>query len=169
MALTVEDGTVVANAESYVTVAAANTYWAYRNNAAWSAASEAQKEAALREATQFLDGSYVWSGTLVSSAQPLEWPRVLSLDRAGRTITSTTIPTALKSAQCELALEALSGRLMATLERGGRVASESLGPLAVTYFPDAPGGKRYPFISLLVKDLVESGGVGSLSMDAVRG
>lgn len=169
MALIVEDGSVVANAESYVSVATADLYWSARNNSTWSAASEAQKEAALREATQFLDGSYRWSGTLVNSAQALAWPRVLTLDKAGRTVSSSSVPNAVKSALCELALEALSGRLMASLERGGMVQSESLGPLAVTYFPGAPGGKRYPFISLLVKDYADGAVIGALTIDAVRG
>ena len=168
MALTVETGAVVANAESYVTVAEADTYWSYRNNGTWAAAAPAAKEAALREATQFLDGSYKWAGSLVSSAQKLLWPRVVGIDRSGREISSTSIPSAIKSAQCELALEALGGRLMASLERGGAVASESVGALSVSYFQGAPGSRKYPFINLIVKDLTESG-AGSVSIDAVRG
>lgn len=168
MALTVETGAVVVGAESYVSVAEADTYWSYRNNGTWAAATPAAKEAALREAAQFLDTSYKWSGSLVSSTQVLLWPRVVGTDKSGRTIASTSIPSPIKAAQCELALEALGGRLAASQERGGMVASEQVGALAVSYFQGAPGGKRYPFINLIVKDLID-GMSGGLVVDAVRG
>ncbi len=58
MALTTPD-------DSYASVSEADTYWSERNNSDWSAASMADKEKALRFATELIDGQYAgrWIGS----------------------------------------------------------------------------------------------------------
>lgn len=106
MVLIVENGTIVPNAESYVTVAEADTYLAARGNpATWSALDTAAKEAALRIATQYLETSFKFRGHLILPTQPLSFPRTEFCDSDGRTLAGAgVIPTALKNAQIELAL-----------------------------------------------------------------
>jgi hypothetical protein len=64
MTLTVEDGTGKADAESYISVADADTYFTARNNATWAALSTSDKEAALRKATDYMLQAYRvrWAG-----------------------------------------------------------------------------------------------------------
>jgi hypothetical protein len=171
VALIVETGVTlggVAGAESYVTVAEADTYWLNRNNATWAAALNPAKEAALREAAQYLDNSYQWLGNRLSPLQPMHWPRSAYQGNDSEYIAAFSIPFELKQAQCELALEALSGRLLATLDRGGLTKMEKVGDLEVMYLDNAPGTKKYPFISLLLKN-ISRGSPGSVFGDAARG
>jgi hypothetical protein len=173
--LIVEDGSIVANADSYVTAAEADTYWLTNrnNNAIWLAASVGQKDQALREATQFLDNAYDWLGGRRNYSQSLRWPRVLWWTKDNKVLNVNTIPDAIKVAQMELAIEAVGGRLItgapkASLERGGMISSESLSGMAIQYSSSAPGGISYPFIDLIVADYVQGAKYGALSGEAVR-
>lgn len=176
MALIVEDGTVVSGAESYISVADADTYWAKRNNSTWASASTTEKEAALRHACKYLDQQYSWIGSRIEAFQPLNWPRVLDIPQSTSWLNIEvlvegiyTVPTALKDAQCELALEALGASLAPSLERGGLISSERVGSIAVTYAPGAPANKRYPFVDLLVKQISTGRYLGGVSHSSVRG
>jgi hypothetical protein len=75
--LVLEDGTGLANSNSYISLADANTYWSanlYADN--WNAASDADKQRALGMATQVIDRMTVFRGFRRSVAQALEWPRL---------------------------------------------------------------------------------------------
>lgn len=76
MALIVEDGTGRANADAYVSLAEADAYFLTRNTA-WATISEANREAAIRFATAWIDDTYVglWKGARVNEFQALAWPR----------------------------------------------------------------------------------------------
>jgi hypothetical protein len=79
MALIVEDGTGLANAESYVSVAAATTYHANVGNTAWAAiTSDTTKEQLLRKATDYMVAQYrlQYAGCRRYSTQSLDWPRL---------------------------------------------------------------------------------------------
>lgn len=85
MALTVEDGTGLDNANSYVSIADANTYFADRGVTTWAALSDDAKEEALIKATEYADirwGDELRSRPLVSG-QALEMPRRALRDRYG--------------------------------------------------------------------------------------
>jgi hypothetical protein len=122
MALTVEDGTGKADAESYIGVADADTYITdyLGGDATWTAATTTAKEVALRKAAQYLDNNYhgqwrgeratdvYFPGTGTSVRQSLAWPRRL-YDEDGPWWDSDEIPTQLKQAQVELAIRAVAG------------------------------------------------------------
>lgn len=136
MSLVVEDGTGLPNAESYISVAAATTYFNlfYLSTdpllAAWTAAvtNGANAEIALRRSTRDLDaiwGQSYWSSPSTST-QALLWPRVpfYEYNRGGgayespsgfyyidtqNAILVTGIPEALGNAVAELALIFLNG------------------------------------------------------------
>lgn len=148
---TAEDGSGVTGANSFVTVAAADDYWTARNEATWAAATEAQKQAALLDATAFVSGRYrgSWPGTLYSTAQGLDWPRLGAYDEEGRLLED--VPEPVVSACCEMALVSLeSGRLNAALDRGGEIKREKIGPLETEYMDGAPGETSYPVIDALL-------------------
>ncbi len=142
--------------DSYLSVVEADAYWAERNNSRWAAALPVDKEAALREATQYLDGRYDWVGDHPGGGQQLGWPRAGAFDHEGRPLTG--IPQKVAQATAELALQALGEPLAPAEARGGRTRRERVGPLEVEYLAGAPGGRSYPFVTLLLKGLFKGDG-----------
>ena len=129
--LTVEDGTGLANADAYVSVADADAYFAARSIAAWAAFDTTAKEVAIRAGTQWLDDTYrgLWKGFRTHDVQSLAWPRdnspgysLLTIvryvqpqtlaylyDYDGFPIFANTIPNSLKRAAFEAAYLAATG------------------------------------------------------------
>lgn len=77
MAIEVEDGTGLDNAQSYVTVEELDGYYELHlyPPSGWATTTEAQKEAALVMATRLLDSAVEWKGAPVNEQQALGWPR----------------------------------------------------------------------------------------------
>ncbi|MEM7444295.1 MAG: DnaT-like ssDNA-binding protein [Pseudomonadota bacterium] len=150
MALIVEDGTGVAGADSYLSVADADAHHADRGNAGWTG-DVAAKEAALRKATDYLGQVYRlrWLGARVDDGQALDWPRT-GFDAIG----SDVVPGEVRRAAAELALMALGADLNPPLERGGRVTREKVGPIETEFADGAPGRTRYPAIDGLLAPLL---------------
>ena len=131
----VEDGTGLSTAESYITVAYADTYHSDRGETSWSG-TDAAKEAALRRALAYLDGRYGprFNGLRrLGREQALMWPRVGASDSEGWIIDSDVIPEELKRAQAEAALRELEepGSLAPDVSTAGSVTMvrEKVGPL----------------------------------------
>ncbi|MBP8812322.1 MAG: hypothetical protein KBE25_00645 [Laribacter sp.] len=143
MALNTTPGTI--DADSYVTLAEADAYHAKRGEAAWAAAADTAREAALIKATAYLDASYRFDGDPLSDTQALAWPRTVAAD----------IPQRVKDAQCELAIRALSADLMPDSD-GRVVTAKSIGPIK-TEFAQV-GGARFPLVDALLRDLLAGGG-----------
>ena len=180
MALTIETGLIVAGADSYASVADADTYHTNNGTAAWALASNEAKEAALRKACRYLDGRYRarWKGRRVQPvAQALEWPRggvcIGETYPAGNAthdvgfggeiyIPYDSIPQRLKDAQCELALRALDGDLAADASTG--VKREKVDIIDTEYFAGAvPGQTAYVAVEQLISDyLITTGNVDLL-------
>lgn len=144
--------------DTYVSLADCNTYHTNMGNAAWTGTDPA-KEAALRKGTAYLDSHYRgrWKGTKGDSSQVLAWPRNSVLDEDGYAVDPETIPQRVKDACCEAALRMLAGDMEPDLARGGRILSESVGEISVTYSEGAPAGTRYPAIDALLRGILKSG------------
>lgn len=140
MALIVEDGTGKEDAESYLSVAAADTYFTGRGApAAWTALDTAKKEAALRYASQALDGMFEWRGVMQTTSQALSWPRSGAYDfEGGRSYPTGAVPERVMQATCELALLHLTSPLNTSYDRGGAVRKEKVGPIETEYEAGAP-------------------------------
>lgn len=113
MPFTVEDGTGIADANSYASVAFADAYFADRNNTTWSAASTADKEFALVKATDYIElrfGSR-WKGNLAPEATTLSFPRQYLYDRKGELV-DLEVPTDIQKATAEYAVRALAADLL---------------------------------------------------------
>lgn len=159
MAFTVETGTGSASANSYVTVAEADAFFSDRGTTTWTGA-DAVKQAALIAAADYLNSAkrFPYRGLRFSATQRLLWPRTGVVERNGLALTDGVIPTALKDAQCHLALIALTGgALWSVLQRGGQVTSESVGPISVSYAQGAPIGVWYESAMELLDNLLRSG------------
>lgn len=105
MAITVEDGSVVANADSYVSVAFADAYFTIDVNydTTWAALTTADKEQRLKMATRILDQKVKWNGVKVDDTSALRWPRSGVYDRDDILIADDEMPTQLLQLTCEVA------------------------------------------------------------------
>lgn len=170
MSLIVEDGTAVQNAESYVTVAYADTYWSKRQHDAtlytrWNTGTTELKEGALREASAYLDAVYGanYKGTRRGYVQGLLWPRRGALDSGGYPLPD--LPEELKKATCELAVRSYSARLSPDSERENQIKREKkvIGPITkeVEYVDGASTETRYGVVEGMMATLIENGQSGS--------
>jgi hypothetical protein len=152
--------TVTVGTDVYLSVADADTYWSNKNDTVWSAATTADKEKALREATQYIDGAFEFIGSQVAT-NVLAFPRydvyIRSGNFAGISYDSTTIPPQIEDATAELALEALSSRLLPSQARGGAIKKEKVDVIEVEYLDFAPSQTSYSFVALLLKPLLIGG------------
>lgn len=131
MAFTVEDGTGVADSNSYATVAFVDAYFLERAVTAWTGV-DSVKEAALIRATDYIEARYGYRfiGEQVATDQSLSWPRYNAGD-----YDETEIPVKLQRATAEYALRALSAALAPdpTVDSGTGVSvvtvKQKLGPL----------------------------------------
>jgi hypothetical protein len=155
VALIVEDGTGRSDAESYASVADCDTYHSNRGNAAWTG-DAAAKEAALREATAFLEDKYrgLWRGRRCHETQRLHWPRYGVVDQDGFTIDFDIVPIEVKDALCEAALRAIAGNLTPDLDRGGEIKRQKVDVIETEYKDNAPAGKTYQEIESKVSCLL---------------
>lgn len=170
MALIVEDGSGMSTAESYASVAEADSYFSKRNNADWDALDLPVKEACLRLATDYMVGTYRlrWKGRRRIIYQRLDWPRVgvviedLSGGYAGVRpyglfqVSYQVVPDEIKNACAELALRASIGELAPDLDQ--RVVSESIGPLNVKYDVYSPRTKVYRAVDMMLKAFMMNSG-----------
>lgn len=148
--------TVTVGTDVYLNVAAADSYWSARNNSTWAAATTAEKEKALIEATQYIDGAFSFIG-VQKTDNVLAWPRqnvfIVSGNFAGMTYDSDTIPPQVQKACAELALQALSDSLVPVAARGGAIKREKVDTIEVEYMDWAPTGKTFTFASMILKPL----------------
>ena len=140
MALIVEDGTIVVDANSYCSVADADAYHTTRGNAAWAALDNTTKEQNLIKATDYISMFYdaLWDGEPMQAGQSLAWPRRDVRVSGGFYIPIDIIPRALRHATAELAMKAASG-INLFEDIGRETLSEKVGEIAVTY---AQGSRR---------------------------
>lgn len=169
MSLIVETGSGLTNANSYISVADADTYVAdHGNESVWTAATTAQKEAALRNATQYIDLQYgskfKSSKTNIDSGsrQALQFPRIAVTDDDGYLYDDDEMPDCLKHATVEAALRILAGDDLLGVLDSATIQSESssVGPLSesITYVGGKPAVKRYPKIYALLKPIINDTG-----------
>lgn len=163
MALTVENGAGLSNADSYLSVVDSDTYHSNFGNAAWASATTEEKEAALRRATQYLDTHYQWSGLPLTYTQALKWPRIYS----DLPLEYQTWPVkAIQNACAELALRSLSSSLY-TDQQDAQVTRKTVDVITVEYSTGVNSGQvRFAIVDDLVK--LYTGGGSRLSFRIER-
>lgn len=181
MTLTVEDGTGLANADSYVSVADTTAYHLSRGNAAWAAGAPTDQETALRRSTFWIDPTYRgrFPGYQVNGrGQSLEWPRIgayVTIPDNGRSdafyygnerdyvylngvyyIPPTQVPREVITATCEAALRELvsPGVLAPDQTRDDLLASLKVGPITLTYGGGSPDNTIFQIIDNSLRSLL---------------
>lgn len=115
LTLIVENGEIVDGANTYISLADAETYFEGRlHKSAWDEATEVNKKATMVQATRILDQYVKWYGSKVKSAQDRQWPMT-----GYANIDSNAIPIEIKDAECELSLVLLLQDTQAISETAG--------------------------------------------------
>lgn len=112
MALVLEDGSGVADADTWILEAETTDYWTARNLTEWLSAETIDREAAIRMAADYMMIVYRWPGQPATLQQRLPWPRV-GVPSGASVFPSNAIPSQVISAQMVLAVEALRVNLLA--------------------------------------------------------
>lgn len=159
MTLTVEDGTGLAAADAYASVATADAYHTAMGNTTWTG-TDAAKEIALRRATQYLDNRYTYRGARLTSTQALEWPRVGY--ELGWRAEAWPVPN-LRDACCELALRALSDSLQTDVKADQLI--EQTIDVITQKWASKSGQMRYPVVDSLLSRYTSGGTGGGLRIE----
>lgn len=162
MALVVEDGSGKVDADSYVSLAYVDSYNSSRDNdASWEAATDAEKEQAIREATQYLDAEFGtrFVGRRGSKEQALDWPRIYATDRNDYAIDTNEIPARLQQVTAVMAIRAVSETLIAdgTTDDTNKVAETiKVGPITVSeeFSPSKQTSKIYSLAAKLLSPII---------------
>ena len=166
--LVVEDGSIVADANSYIDYDYAENYHALRGNSAWADGDSTQKQYAIIRATQAIDSIYKgkWKGNPTEyGTQELEWPRS-GVTVGTNSVDNNIIPAAIKKAVCEAALRELENPngLTPDLERGGEIKRVKADVVEVEYMDGANSTTTFTAIDGLLADLVS--GTSASSIDS---
>lgn len=166
----VETGAGIAGANSYLSVADADQYHENVGTAAasWSSKTTAEKQQALRDATEYLDAAYNsrWKGIRTTRTNPLDWPRSGVVDTDGYTVDSDDIPVQLEEATAEGALRSLTEELLPDVTSPGRIETiaEKVGPISRSrkYVSGQGEFKKFTIIERKLRDLTEPAGTRML-------
>lgn len=145
--LIVEDGTGLANANSYISLAAANTYFANNAILAWEALDDNDdKIPLLIRAQQYMSRTYglLWAAYRSTGTQRLDWPRYgVEKPLAFRPYPDqpypgvyqpNEIPFQIGEAQAEIALRInLNDGSDLDIDLGPLVVREKVGPIETQY------------------------------------
>ena len=189
MALIVEDGTGVADANSYLDQTTFEDYAESRGYDISAYSDDEQIEAALIRATDWIDATYRsrWPGVRSNGTdQGLMWPRKAGsisygefyassylttvTDAEGLPIAVDAIPVALVRATAEAAYRELvsPNSLAPDLKRGGAIRSLRAGSVAIEYASTAPAGTTFSVIDNMLSSIISTGSAGAYTGRAVR-
>lgn len=156
MTLVVEDGTAKADADSYCTVAFADSYHSDRGNAAWADLSDAEKEQALRKATDYLMLEYGtrWKGARQYERQALDWPR-WGARVDGFDVGHDDVPKDVQKATASLALRASSGDIAPDITQ--QVKREKVDVVEVEYQDHSSAEVQFREIDGLLRKYLQGG------------
>ena len=164
MPIIIETGAGLTDAESYASVAAADSRCASLGKTAWATLAEADREIALRKAMIFMATYRTrWAGRRVYEQQALDWPRYgLVVD--GFTVPSTIVPADVVNACIDLAARAGSGEdLLPDLDTGSNVIKrDKVGPIDTEYFQNTTDAReRFVAVDALLAPYFGSAGGGN--------
>lgn len=165
MTIIVEDGTAKNDAQSYVDGTYATAYHLALGNTSWADRPDLQ-ESSLVRATQMLDLLYgpKYISRKTTKQQALLFPRLGFYDNNQDFIAGNEIPTAVKNAVCELALEIVTANgtelLVANPAAGIKSVTQKVGDLeeSITY-SSASNQKtfteKFSKVELMVSSLIK--------------
>ena len=176
MAATINATVKGENANSYVTLTEANSYFeTVPDSTTWDDKTVDQKNRALIAATRWID-SFVYYGDRCDDGQALKFPRN-NYQVDGVELACSKIPNNIKYAQYELAraLANDTDAITGTTGKEGNISEAKLGDLAVKFSTSSQGVGSinnildvYPWLQSYLGAYM-LGGAGSFQMRVVRG
>lgn len=145
-----------ATSDSYGTLAEADLYHVNRGNTDWSG-TDSERARKLRRGAAALDARYrhLWKGYKASSGQALAWPRDAMTDDDGNLLSASSIPSAVKHAQFEMARAVASDM---TVDAPNSIERVKAGSVEVEF----AGGPRQrtilSFVDELMRPYIVAGG-----------
>lgn len=164
MALVVEDGSGLVNADAYLSVAEFKAY-VLKNYSVTDPVTDEDIEQAIRRATRFIDGHYGsrFFGYRVESTQSLMWPRggVWQFATTAFILEDDVVPQRVKDATAEAAIRELASPGSLTPDRvpSKQVLQRTVGPITTVYANVAATRPVVTVIDELLAPIVS--GVGS--------
>ena len=172
MALIVEDGTGLADADSYISLVDARIIAA--NYGYILPDDDTEAEIALRQGADYVDLSEPsFTGTRLNDTQALAWPRSNAYKCIGNTyiiLASDSVPSDVQRAQVVAAAEYGAGNNPRGNVNGQTVIQETVGPLTVRYSDNS--GDSSTFVITAASDLLrpyKCGSSNGLTQRTVRG
>ena len=176
MAATIDATIKGASANSYVTLAEANTYFeTVPDSSTWTNKTDDQKKRALISATRWIE-TLVFYGDRCDESQALKFPRTnYQVDTVE--LDCSAIPNNIKYAEYELAraLANDTGAITGTTGKDGNFSEVKLGDIEVKYNTASQGTGSvnnildvYPWLQSYLGAYM-LGGAGSFQMRVVRG
>jgi len=170
MAVTIVATVGGASANSFLTLAEAQTYMDSRlNESAWESATTDNQNRALVEATRALN-VLPWKGSNVDTTQALNWPRQWAINPdvvffAWSYYATNEIPQRVKDATAELALQFIKAGTtdVAALDPNLGVIEKTVDVITTRWQPwQKPSGlARFPSVMRFIKPLLEGSGAGA--------
>ena len=168
MALIVEDGSIVAGANTYVTVAELDDFASARGTTL--PAIESDKEILIIKAMDYVEAYRArFQGSKVEAAQPVQWPRI-NVEIDGFSFPSDEIPIDLKNAQLQAGLEVNSLDDLSPTQTES-IKKEKVDVLETEYFSPQEGAissPNYPKVDAYLDALLKNGGSSQIFMSPIR-
>jgi hypothetical protein len=156
MALIVEDGSLVANANSYITLAEYKA-WADARGLAYSA-NDATIEQQILRAMDYLERIF-YIGNKANENQFLQWPRTeAQID--GYYADATEIPKEVKTSTYEATKVQADGYSQFETE-ARRTKSESIGDISVVYADNSENRTTTPALTFALSKIIQPAGMVS--------
>lgn len=158
--ITVEDGTLVDGANSFVTVQEYRNYWSNRG-VDTSGDDDDAVGVLLIKGYDYLQNQYEYLllGEKVDRDQSLMFPRYGLYDAYGHFWDSNEIPPKVKTAQIVAANKSKTATLMPDLDRGGKVKRTKVDVIEVEYEDNAPALTEFQELDKLMRDFTRSAGI----------
>lgn len=170
MAFVVEDGTGLANSNSYVTVQEYRDYYTDRGIDK-SSETDVQIEGYLVQSTEFIDLMYTFCGEKLVSTQALEFPRVIDEVDVG-------VPTRVKYATIIMGdtVSTTTGSIYTDPNQNIKQNKEKVGPIEtdITYFTGSQNQSqqlenRYPEVYKYLEPYMCTSGLSSSQRRVISG
>jgi hypothetical protein len=130
MALIIEDGTGLPQANAYINAAYVDTYFLGERLEKWEAAAEGDRENFIISATGYVDIAFEWQGVRKTPEQGLSWPRAgVSFD--GFPVDG--VPAQVKKAAAETVWLLIEGEELYATDSGAEIASEQVDVIKISY------------------------------------